>query len=157
MSGNGGGLRRAIQVFTIVGAVGLVLLIVGVVLAFTLGDAGGVGAAMAGVGFLLAAVGIRERYRGRRMLVEVDEPRAAGHEAAGDDQSREDRVRKWRRLEVGNTIGGAVAAIVVLVFVNGWLAACLVGLLALGVADTWLLGRRLRRTGRLGGPTRAGP
>jgi hypothetical protein len=58
-------------------------------------------------------------------------------------------ARKWRRIEVGNTVAGLVVSIAAIVLLPSVLAALVVVLMALGVADTWYLGSRLRRTGRL--------
>jgi hypothetical protein len=58
-------------------------------------------------------------------------------------------VRKWRRIEVGNSIAGVIVSVaaVLLLPAAGW--AVVVAFMVLCVADTWYLGRRLRRTGRL--------
>jgi hypothetical protein len=58
-------------------------------------------------------------------------------------------ARKWRRIELGNTLAGFVVSIVAIGLLPGVVAALVVVLMALGVADTWYLGSRLRRTGRL--------
>jgi hypothetical protein len=58
-------------------------------------------------------------------------------------------ARKWRRIELGNTLAGFVVSTVAIVLLPGVVAALVVVLMALGVADTWYLGSRLRRTGRL--------
>ncbi len=58
-------------------------------------------------------------------------------------------ARKWRRIELGNTLAGFVVSIAAIVLLPGVVAALVVVLMVLGVADTWNLGSRLRRTGRL--------
>jgi len=58
-------------------------------------------------------------------------------------------ARKWRRIEVGNTIAGVVVSVLAVVFLPSVAAALIVLFMVLCVADTWYLGRRLKRTGRL--------
>jgi hypothetical protein len=58
-------------------------------------------------------------------------------------------ARKWRRIELGNTLAGFVVSIAAIGLLPGVVAALVVVLMVLGVADTWYLGSRLRRTGRL--------
>lgn len=58
-------------------------------------------------------------------------------------------ARKWRRIEVGNTIAGVIVSAAVVVFLPGVAAGLIVVFMVLCVADTWYLGRRLKRTGRL--------
>ena len=58
-------------------------------------------------------------------------------------------ARKWRRIEVGNTIAGLFVSVLAVVFLPIWAAVLLVVLMVLAVADTWYLGLRLKRTGRL--------
>jgi O-antigen/teichoic acid export membrane protein len=58
-------------------------------------------------------------------------------------------VRKWRRIEVGNSVAGVVVSVVAVLLLPAAAAAVVVAVMAVCVADTWYLGRRLRRTGRL--------
>jgi len=64
-------------------------------------------------------------------------------------QGATELVRKWRRIELGNTAAGLVISVAAVVLLPSVLAAVVVVLMAIGVTDTWYLGRRLRRTGRL--------
>jgi hypothetical protein len=60
-----------------------------------------------------------------------------------------ERARKWRRIEVGNTIAGVVVSVAAVTFLPSVVAAFIVVFMVLCVADTWYLGRRLKRTGQL--------
>jgi uncharacterized membrane protein len=59
------------------------------------------------------------------------------------------RVRRMRHLVIGNTIGGVIVAALAAAFLPIGLALVVIAFMVLGVADTWYLERRLRRTGRL--------
>ncbi len=63
--------------------------------------------------------------------------------------THEDPVRRWRRLAIANTAAGAIVLALALVFRPHWLAALVAVLMVVGVADTWYLDRRLRRTGTM--------
>lgn len=58
-------------------------------------------------------------------------------------------MQRWRHLAIGNTVAGAVVCVLALIFLPRAAAAAIAALMALGVADTWYLDRRYRRTGRL--------
>jgi drug/metabolite transporter (DMT)-like permease len=61
----------------------------------------------------------------------------------------EDPVSRWRRLAIANTVAGVIVVVAAWVFVPTLIAALLVALMVLGVGNTWLLDRRLRRTGNM--------
>jgi hypothetical protein len=63
--------------------------------------------------------------------------------------SATDVARKWRWIEVGNTIAGVVISAVAVIFLPSVAAALIVGFMVLCVADTWYLGSRLKRTRHL--------
>ena len=56
-------------------------------------------------------------------------------------------ARKWRRIEVGNSVAGLLVSVAAVLFLPSVAAAVVVGFLVLRVADTWYLGRRLSELG----------
>ncbi len=77
------------------------------------------------------------------MVVPVPGP---GREANVD---RTVMVRRWRQVELGNTIAGVVVCAVVPFLLSPLATVLTIAAMTAGVADTWYLGRRLRRTGQL--------
>ena len=61
----------------------------------------------------------------------------------------EERKHRWRALALGSTIAGVLVAVLAVIFLGMPASAIIVALMVVGVADTWYLDWRLRRTGSL--------
>ena len=67
--------------------------------------------------------------------------------ARWNTMSLDERVAKWRRLAVGNTVAGAIVVGAVWAIASPLVAGIVTVVMVIAVADMWFLVRRTRRTG----------
>jgi hypothetical protein len=62
---------------------------------------------------------------------------------------RAELIRKWRRIEVGNSIAGVLVSVGAVLILPSVVAALVAAFMAICVSYSWFLGSRLKRTGQL--------
>lgn len=108
-----------------------------------------VGVAMLFGGALwMIAMGLWTRHKATLAIVRVQE-QPTKSDGAPRAVVAPDIARKWRRIEIGDSIAGVAVSVVAALFLPIGFATLVIVFVALCVADTWYLGQRLRRTGSL--------
>ena len=141
-------LQALTRMFTVMAFVGACMLLTGVGLAIWLRGPGMpiVVTVLIGMGGVMVGLGLRARRRGQRMSARVTEERGTSLSTTSLSPSAR---RQWaatgarRAVAIGNTLAGLLVSLIAIVVLAPPWALFVVTLMAVGVAETWHLVRRL--------------